>query len=440
VGELFALKAAFHTLGCKTNHYETDAIARRFTDAGFERVDFDQIADVYIINTCTVTGEADRKSRQMLRRAKRLAPQAVVVAMGCHAELSDAKSYADIVIGTHGKARALELVQDYLQLSHTTGNDPAENIPGEDLFEELGIVDRQSECRAHIKIEDGCNSFCSYCAIPLARGRIRSRSEAAILAEGRALAMAGYREVVLTGIHVCSYGADRGEGSDAVMVLANRLAMIEGIDRIRLGSLEPQSITPSFIALARENPKLCPHFHLSLQSGSDTVLQRMSRRYSTGQFRTVANNLRAAFPQASLTTDVIVGFPGETEAEFAETLAFCAEIGFARMHIFRYSPRKGTRAAAMKDQVAASISAARSLTLQELADNLAGAFHASQLNRPQQVLVETHTESGAAEGYTAAYVPVRIEPGQELTPGQIFEVVLVRADSHFLYCTDAKPC
>ena len=263
------MKAAFHTLGCKTNHYETDAIARRFSDAGFERVDFDETADVYIINTCTVTGEADRKSRQMLRRAKRLAPQAVVVAMGCHAELSDAKSYADIVIGTQGKARALELVQDYLGLNQSKSGDTVlaadsdqvtDSNLDNDLFEELGIVDRQSECRAHIKIEDGCNSFCSYCAIPLARGRIRSRSEAAILAEGRALAAAGYREVVLTGIHVCSYGADRGEGSHAVMALANQLAAIEGIDRIRLGSLEPLSITPEFIALASEKSQVMPAF------------------------------------------------------------------------------------------------------------------------------------------------------------------------------------
>ena len=256
------MKAAFHTLGCKTNHYETDAIAQRFAQAGFERVAFDDVADVYIINTCTVTGEADRKSRQMLRRAKRRAPHAVVVAMGCHAQLSNAKDYADIVIGTQGKARALELVQDYLGLAGQANPAqlaaPAEvagDIPQEDLFEELGIVDQQSECRAHIKIEDGCNSFCSYCAIPLARGRIRSREERAILAEAQALAAAGYREIVLTGIHVCSYGQERGEGSHAVVALAAQLAQIRGIERIRLGSLEPLSITPAFIELARTNPK-----------------------------------------------------------------------------------------------------------------------------------------------------------------------------------------
>jgi threonylcarbamoyladenosine tRNA methylthiotransferase MtaB len=213
-----------------------------------------------------------------------------------------------------------------------------DKIPNEDLFEELGIVDRQSECRAHIKIEDGCNSYCSYCAIPLARGRIRSREERAILTEAEALAEAGYREIVLTGIHVCSYGLDRGEGSHAVVALAAQLAQIPGIERIRLGSLEPLSITPAFIELARANPKLCPHFHLSLQSGSDTVLNRMNRRYTTSQFRSVAQSLREAFPAASLTTDVIVGFSGETDAEFAETLQFCQEIGFARMHVFRYSP------------------------------------------------------------------------------------------------------
>jgi len=440
------MKAAFHTLGCKTNHYETDAIALRFSEAGFERVEFDEKADVYVINTCTVTGEADRKSRQMLRRAKRQAPDAVVVAMGCHAELSDAKNYADIVIGTHGKARALELVMDYLGRSVlqpaeqvAAESDVPNAIPPEDLFEELGIVDQQSECRAHIKIEDGCNSFCSYCAIPLARGRIRSREERAILAEAQALAAAGYREIVLTGIHVCSYGLDRGEGSHAVVALAAKLAQIPGIERIRLGSLEPLSITPVFIELAKANPKLCPHFHLSMQSGSDTVLKRMNRRYTTSQFRSVAQALRKAFPDASLTTDVIVGFPGETEPEFAETLQFCQEIGFARMHVFRYSPRQGTQAARMPGQVPAAISVRRSRALQELAEQMATAFHLRQLDQLQSVLVETLTEQGAAEGYSAAYVPVRIEPATGLKPGQIVTAWPVRADGQFLYCTGANP-
>lgn len=440
------MRAAFHTLGCKTNHYETDAIALRFVEAGFERVEFDDPADVYVINTCTVTGEADRKSRQMLRRAKRQAPDAVVVAMGCHAELSDARNYADIVIGTHGKARALELVLDYLGLSCASQVEQAEDqadalnaIAQEDIFEELGIVDQQSECRAHIKIEDGCNSFCSYCAIPLARGRIRSREERAILAEAQALAAAGYREIVLTGIHVCSYGLDRGEGSHAVVALAAKLAQISGIERIRLGSLEPLSITPSFIELAWDNPKLCPHFHLSLQSGSDTVLKRMNRRYTTSQFRSVAQALRKAFPDASLTTDVIVGFPGETDEEFAETLQFCREIGFARMHVFRYSPRQGTRAASMSGQVPAPVSAGRSHALQDLAEQMAAAFHLSQVGQPQSVLVETLTAHGIAEGYTAAYVPVRIEPATGLNPGQIVTAQPVRADGQFLYCTDANP-
>lgn len=440
------MKAAFHTLGCKTNHYETDAIAQRFAQAGFERVAFDDVADVYIINTCTVTGEADRKSRQMLRRAKRQAPHAVVVAMGCHAQLSNAKDYADIVIGTQGKARALELVQDYLGLAGQANPAqlaaPAEvagDIPQEDLFEELGIVDQQSECRAHIKIEDGCNSFCSYCAIPLARGRIRSREERAILAEAQALAAAGYREIVLTGIHVCSYGQERGEGSHAVVALAAQLAQIRGIERIRLGSLEPLSITPAFIELARTNPKLCPHFHLSLQSGSDSVLKRMNRRYTTSQFRAVAESLRAAFPGASLTTDVIVGFPGETEAEFAESLQFCEEIGFARVHVFRYSPRQGTSAASLPGQVTASVSAQRSKAMQDLAEKMAVAFHLSQMGCEQSVLVETLTEQGAAEGYTAAYVPVRIEPAAGLEPGQLVTVHPVRADGQFLFCTGANP-
>lgn len=432
------MKAAFHTLGCKTNHYETDAIACQFSEAGFERVDFNEPADVYVINTCTVTSEADRKSRQLLRRAKRQAPQALVVAMGCHAELSDARSYADIVIGTKGKARALDLVLERMGLATASGHLPAGHRTVDDGYEELGVVDRQSETRAHIKIEDGCNSFCSYCAIPHARGRIRSRAEASILAEGRALAAAGYREVVLTGIHVCSYGADRGEGSHAVMALANQLAAIEGIERIRLGSLEPLSVTAEFLALARENAKLCPHFHLSLQSGSDSVLARMNRRYTTSKFREMVDHIRADFPTANLTTDIIVGFPGETEAEFMQTLSFCAEIGFGRIHVFRYSPRTGTPAASMAGQVDATISAARSQRLQDLADELALAYHQSCLGRPLEVLVEKTGSDQMAEGYSAEYVPVRISGAAAAAPGQIISVWPVAAERQFLLARHAR--
>jgi threonylcarbamoyladenosine tRNA methylthiotransferase MtaB len=433
-------KAAFHTLGCKTNHYETDAIARQFTTAGFEQVDFAEMADVYLINTCTVTGEADRKSRQMLRRVRKLAPDSVVVAMGCHAELSDASAYADIVIGNRGKNRALALVQQWLNEKGKTGEPPAAAVPvlDDDGFEELGIVDRQSETRAYIKIEDGCNSFCSYCAIPLARGRIRSRDENAILAEARALARVGYQEIVLTGIHVCSYGVDRGLPSHAVMELAAQLATIDGIARIRLGSLEPLSVTPEFIALAAANPKLCPHFHLSLQSGSDAVLARMNRRYRTAEYRAVAAALRQAFPGAGLTTDVIVGFPGETDLEFAESLAFCWEMNFSRMHIFRYSPRQGTRAASLPGQIPAAVSSQRSQAMQDLADLMTLAYHHQQLGHRQTVLVETIREGDWAEGYTPAYVPVRVKDGSHLQPGQIYQVWPTAADNEFLFCVDAN--
>lgn len=453
-----AYKAAFHTLGCKTNHYETDAIASQFVRAGFIRVAFDEPADVYLINTCTVTGEADRKSRQILRRARKQTPGAIVVAMGCHAELSDASAYADIVIGTRGKNRALPLVQQLqreraqVQPGHAQGicgpapaagtELSADVVPADDwseTYEELGVVDRQSETRAYIKIEDGCNAFCAYCAIPLARGRIRSRAEAAILAEARALARVGYQEIVLTGIHVCSYGADRGLPSHAVMELAAGLAQIPGLARIRLGSLEPLSVTPAFIALAAANPRLCPHFHLSLQSGCDSVLARMNRRYRTADYRAVVAALRTAFPEAGLTTDVIVGFPGETEAEFAASLSFCREMAFTQMHVFRYSPRQGTRAAGLPDQVPSAVSCRRSQAMQALAAEMTRQFHQQQLGRPQNVLVETISASGWAEGYTPAYVPVRIRDGQQLQPGQIYTVQPEAADSEVLVCKDAKP-
>lgn len=434
------IRAAFHTLGCKTNHYETDAIRSQFIQAGFTDVPFNSFADVYLVNTCTVTGEAGRKSRQMLRRARKVNAGAVVVALGCHSELESGLEGVDIVIGTTGKSRALELVCAELQrqgFKLPRAGSCSSDAPGpaiEDGYEELGLVDHQSETRAYVKIEDGCDNFCAYCAIPYARGRVRSRPEENILAETRALASAGYKEIVLTGIHVCSYGADHGLASHAVMELALKMAEIEGIERIRLGSLEPQSVTPEFIELAVRNTKLLPHFHLSLQSGSDGVLSRMQRHYSSDDYRTVVQRLRTAFDRPGLTTDVIVGFPGETDAEHGASLAFCSEMGFSRLHIFRYSRREGTLAATLPGQVSAAAMAARSQAMQELADRLALEYHSSQIGRSQAVLLEARRLDGLYEGYSPEYVPVRTPALAGMAEGQIVHVTGVEANREFLFC------
>jgi threonylcarbamoyladenosine tRNA methylthiotransferase MtaB len=434
------IRAAFHTLGCKTNHYETDALRRQFQLAGFADVPFDSFADVYLVNTCTVTGEAGRKSRQMLRRARRTNPLAVVVAMGCHSELEGGLDGVDIVIGTQGKSQALDRVIEEL---HRRGADlpvaaVQRSVPDGaadgSVFEELGPVDHQSETRAYVKIEDGCDNFCSYCAIPLARGRVRSRARSSVLAETAALAAAGYREVVLTGIHVCSYGADQGLPSHAVMDLALEMAEISGIDRIRLGSLEPQSVTPKFLARAVRNPKLLPHFHLSLQSGSDSVLARMNRHYGSRDYRQVVASLRQAYDRPGLTTDIIVGFPGETEDEHQASLAFCSEIGFSRLHVFRYSSRAGTRAASLPGQVDPVTAGRRSQAMLDLADRMALEYHRSQIGRPQTVLLEKLRPDGLFEGYSPEYVPIRTPAQDGMAEGQIVSVLGIEATSEFLFC------
>lgn len=434
------IRAAFHTLGCKTNHYETDALRRQFSQAGFEIVPFDSFAEVYLINTCTVTGEADRKSRQMMRRTRKINPGAIVVALGCLPALGDTDDCADISIGTSGKKQALEKVAAlFAERGLELGNFRQDcSVPADPaVFEEFGPVDSQSETRAYVKIEDGCNNFCSYCAIPLARGRVRSRSRENILKETAALAAAGFKEIVLTGIHVCSYGSDQGLPSHAVMELALAMAEVDGIERIRLGSLEPLSLTPAFIRLASQNAKLLPHFHLSLQSGSDTVLARMNRHYRTREYREIVASLRQHFNQPGLTTDVIAGFPGETAAEHEASLDFCREIAFSRLHVFRFSPRSGTRAASLPDHVDPRIIASRSQELLELADQLALDFHRRQIGREHLVLLEQLRPDGFFEGYSPEYVPVRVlaAPGQQA--GDIVRVTGVSADPEFLLCRNA---
>ena len=428
------LKAAFLTLGCKTNHYETDAIRMQFEAAGFQIVDFGETANVYLVNTCTVTAEADRKSRQMLRRARQANPQALVVALGCQVVIGDAADWADLGIGNTDKSRTCEKVLEQLRRRGLPDlpDCPAARLHEDGAFDEMGQVGKQSETRAYIKIEDGCNQFCSYCAIPLARGRVRSRERAHILAEAVSLAERGYREVVLTGIHLCSYGSDRGEPDHAVMDLALELAGIPGIERIRLGSLDPKSVTGSFIRLAAQNQKLCPHFHLSLQSGCDRTLAHMNRRYTAAEYREAVRALRASFADPGITTDLIVGFPGESEDDFRQSLDFCREMGFLRMHVFRYSARKGTRAASMPGRVDPQVIADRSRQMMALASDMALACHSRQVGRQLTVLTERQGPDGLYEGYSESYVPVRFRARQRIETGSLVTVTGLKVDADFL--------
>lgn len=435
--EIKKIRVALFNLGCKVNRYETDAVGQQFASAGYELVDYDEQADIYVLNTCSVTGEAGRKSGQLLRRARKQNPAAVVVVMGCHVQLGGPVDVADIVVGTQGKSRVFAAVEHFREQWAVHDFAPEHRPEQIDLihaldlveapdFEEFGSVDQQSETRAYIKIQDGCNNFCSYCAIPFARGRVRSRSEESILREAKQLAQAGFKEVVLTGIHVCSYGKERQEDSTALTRLCAEIAAISGIERIRLGSLEPLSITPEFIRQAAANPKLCPHFHLSLQSGCAQTLRRMRRRYTANQYREVVRGLRAAYGERlGLTTDVIVGFPGETDEEFAESLAFCEEMAFMRMHIFRYSERAGTAAVEFPGKVAPEVAADRAARLSALAEQMQVAHQKSRIGERDHIILEQKNREGYFEGYTPSYDMVVLAwQDDSLATGQEVEIEL----------------
>lgn len=431
-------RLAVLNLGCKVNRYETDAVAQQFVEAGYVLVDFREPAEVYVLNTCAVTGEAARKSGQMLRRARKQAPDAVIVVMGCHIQLGGEWAAADIAVGNQGKSGVFAAVEHFRHVWSLKGFRLEDRPEPMDLtremplserpdFEDFGAVSQQSETRAYLKIQDGCNNFCSYCAIPYARGRVRSRAEDSILEEARQLVERGFQEIVLTGIHVCSYGKERGEPSTALTTLCLKLAELPGLARIRLGSLEPLSVTPEFVEQAARNPKLCPHFHLSLQSGSEATLQRMRRRYTPEQYRRVVESLRAAYGERlGLTTDVIVGFPGETEADFEESLAFCEEMGFTRMHLFPYSPREGTAALHLPNPVPRFVANQRVSRLAEVAERLQQAHFERRVGQVDTVLLEQTDAQGCFTGYTPNYDPVVLQqPEVALEAGQLLPVQFV---------------
>ena len=359
-------KAALHNLGCKVNAYETEAMQELLEQNGYEIVPFKEGADVYIINTCTVTNVADRKSRQMLHKARKMNPDAVVVATGCYVQArgEDIDPCVDIVVGNNKKKDLIAILDEYYNAQHKVKKELLD-INHEKEYEEMQVTHTAEHTRAYIKVQDGCNQFCSYCIIPYARGRVRSRNLEHVLEEVRTLAASGYKEVVLTGIHLSSYGIDTGE---SLLELIQKVHEIDGIKRIRLGSLEPRIITEEFASSIAVLPKMCPHFHLSLQSGCNATLKRMNRRYSAEEYMEKCDLLRKYFHNPALTTDVIVGFPGETQEEFAESMDFVDRVNFYETHIFKYSRRAGTKAAVMPDQVPEEIKSERSAKMIELGD------------------------------------------------------------------------
>ena len=436
-------KAALHNLGCKVNAYETEAMQEMLEKAGYEIVPFKEGADLYVINTCTVTNIADRKSRQMLHRARKMNPDAVVVAAGCYVQAKEKEIQVDdcidIVLGNNKKQNLIEALEEY-ERTHNADcnvteneknaknqeNDRKAEIKMEEIgktkeYENLHLTKPGDHTRAYIKVQDGCNQFCTYCIIPYARGRVRSRSMEDVLDEVRTLADNGYKEVVLTGIHLSSYGIDC---DSSLLELIQTLHEIDGIERIRLGSLEPGIITESFVQALVKFPKVCPHFHLSLQSGSATVLRRMNRRYTPEEYLEKCELLRQYYEHPAITTDVIVGFPGETSEEFAETCAFVKKVDFYEVHVFKYSKRNGTVAASMPDQIPESLKAERSSILMELAERQKKEFIQYYEGKEVSVLFEEPVEVDGVRyfaGLTPEYVKVWV-PTEENLANRIMTV------------------
>ena len=415
-------KAASYALGCKVNQVESEAIAEAFAEKGYEIVNINEKADVYIINTCTVTNLGDKKSRQIIRRAKKLNPDAIVVAIGCYAQTApeDIKNIdgVNIILGTKGKNEIVEYVENYQKengLVCTVGE-----IMKERVFEPISVQKLAGRTRAYLKIQDGCSQFCSYCIIPYARGPIRSRDESDVLNEVTNLAANGFKEVVLTGIHVASYGKDT-KNTNLLQVI-KKVHEIEGIERIRLSSIEPNIVTEEFAKEISLLPKACHHFHLSLQSGCEKTLKEMNRKYTAKKYEEAAQILRKYMPDVALTTDIIVGFPGETDEDFEESYNFAKKIAFAKIHVFPYSPKKGTPAAERKDQVSPQKKEERSHKLMALSDKMSDAFIESFVGKTMPVLFEQKTEDGYFEGHTSNYINVLCQNYSEDIKNKILNV------------------
>lgn len=423
-------KVKFHTLGCKVNQYETEAISEIFEQAGYEVVE-EEFADIYVINTCTVTSLSDSKSRQMIRKFKRTNPNSIIVVMGCYSQVSDKDvekiQGVDIIMGTTERNEAVNLVEEF----QTTGQriNIVRDIKDDKTFQPIDITNLRDMTRAYIKVQDGCNRFCSYCIIPYARGNIRSRDPEDVKNEVIKLSQNGYQEIILTGIHIASYGKDK-EDLDLINLIEN-IHDIPGIERIRLSSVEPRLITEDFLKSLSSFSKFCDHFHLSLQSGSNSVLKRMNRKYTREEYLEKVNLIRNFYPNAGITTDIIVGFPGETEEEFKDTLDLAEKVRFSRVHIFKYSPRKGTPAAEMKDQVPGDIKNERSKELFELTDGLKREFEMSFLGETTTVLVERKLEDYYF-GHTTNYIEIAINSKKDYT-NNIVDVTIERYDEDTLH-------
>ena len=408
-------KVALHNLGCKVNAYEVEAMQQLLEKAGYEIVPFTEGADIYLINTCTVTNIADRKSRQMLHKAKKMNPDAIVVAAGCYAQADTEKlkedNAVDLILGNNQKTQIVEVLEEY-EKEHSKQVQVIE-INHTKEYEELSIEQTAEHVRAYIKVQDGCNQFCTYCIIPFARGRVRSRKIADVLREVETLASKGYKEVVLTGIHLSSYGVDFSkEERESLLSLIQAVSKVEGIQRIRLGSLEPRIITEEFLEGIVATGKVCPHFHLSLQSGCNKTLKNMNRRYSAQEYAEKCELIRKYYPAPALTTDVIVGFPMETEEDFEESYEFVKNIHFYETHIFKYSRRHGTKAAAMDGQLTEAVKAQRSEKLLELHDIRAKEYEEAMIGKTIELLLEEEIEEDGKMwyvGHSREYVRAVIE-------------------------------
>ena len=427
-------KAASFALGCKVNQYESEAIAELFQEKGYEIVDIDEEADVYVINTCTVTNFGDKKSRQLIRKVKRQNENAIVAVVGCYAQTAPQELMkvegVNLVIGTKDRAQIVEMVENYKTENGVENH--VSDIMKERVFEPLSIQKLANRTRAYLKIQDGCSQYCSYCIIPYARGPIRSRDPQDVLAEVKRLAENGFKEVVLTGIHVASYGKDRHDTS--LLEILRQVHEVEGIERIRFSSIEPNVVTEEFAQALTELPKVCDHFHLSLQSGCDKTLKEMNRKYDTEKYRQAAATLRKYLPEVALTTDIIAGFPGETEEDFQASYDFAKEIGFAKIHAFPYSPKKGTPAAARKDQLLNAVKAERSHRLIELSDKMADDFIQTYVGKEVEVLYERAIGEGVYEGHTTNYIKVKGTSDKDLT-NVICRTKITKAENEELFGT-----
>ena len=426
------MKVAFSTLGCRVNVYESEAMAEKFIREGYEVVEANEVADVYVINTCTVTNMGDKKSRQIISRARRLNENSIIAVVGCYSQIAPKEVSeipgVDVVLGTRNKGDVVYYVNKAKEEGKSQVH--VEGVLKNKKFEELNIEEYQDKTRAFLKIQDGCNRFCTYCIIPYSRGSVCSKDPEKVMEEVNKLAEHGFKEIILSGIHTASYGLDL-EGNITLMDIIEKIEQVDGIERIRIGSIEPAFFTPEVIEKIKGFKKLCPHFHLSLQSGCDATLKRMNRRYTAEEYAASVELLRKTLPDVSITTDVIVGFPGETEEEFNETYKFLEKIKLTKTHVFKYSPRKGTRAAEMGDQIDGSIKEKRSKLLIELSNKNEKEFIEKFIGKEMDVLIETEVkgQEGVYEGYTRNYIKVQVPCACADVTGKIVDIEITKAEN-----------